>query len=109
MIEILSADLCTACDICVRVCPTDVFDRVDGRIPVIARHSDCQTCFQCEAYCPADAIYVSPSRTPEADGAPARDEPALRAAGMLGLYRDRVGWRRTHGAARAAVARPDYH
>lgn len=109
MIEILSADLCTACDICVRVCPTDVFERVEGGIPVIARHSDCQTCFQCEAYCPADAIYVSPRRTPEPGDSTARDEAAARAAGVLGLYRDRVGWRRSAGSSRASGTVPDYH
>jgi len=31
MIEIVSAAACIACDVCVKVCPTDVFDRgADG-------------------------------------------------------------------------------
>lgn len=109
MIEILSVDLCTRCDICVRVCPTNVFDRVPDEAPVIARHADCQTCFQCEAYCPADAIFVSPLRTPAPDGSGFRDEPALRAGGQLGLYRDRVGWRRGAAATGGQPPVPDYH
>lgn len=95
MIEVLDVDRCTECDICVRICPTNVFDAVEGGVPVIARHSDCQTCFQCEAYCPADAIFVAPSRIPLRPGSPLADGDALRAAGQLGLYRDRVGWRTT--------------
>ncbi len=31
---------------------------------MIARQSDCQTCFMCEAYCPTDALYVHPQSTP---------------------------------------------
>lgn len=62
MIEIVSAAACIACDVCVKVCPTDVFDRGADGVPVIARQSDCQTCFMCEAYCPTDALYVAPSR-----------------------------------------------
>ncbi|MBD7950784.1 MULTISPECIES: 4Fe-4S dicluster domain-containing protein [Oerskovia] len=96
MIEILNAARCTSCDICVRICPTNVFEpAADGGVPTIARHSDCQTCFQCEAYCPEDAIFVSPSRTPEPAGSPFLDEADLLDRDLLGLYRDRVGWRRT--------------
>lgn len=95
MIEILNAARCTSCDICVRICPTNVFEpAADGGVPTIARHSDCQTCFQCEAYCPEDAIFVSPSRTPEPAGSPFLDEADLLDRDLLGLYRDRVGWRR---------------
>ena len=49
MIEVIDAERCTSCDICVNVCPTNVFDKTDG-IPVIARQNDCQTCFLCELY-----------------------------------------------------------
>ena len=107
MIEVISEARCTSCDICVRVCPTNVFDAVPDGIPVIARHSDCQTCFQCEAYCPADAIFVAPLRTPAPDDSPWRDEQALAEQGLLGLYRDRVGWRRRSGTSSAAAASPD--
>jgi NAD-dependent dihydropyrimidine dehydrogenase PreA subunit len=115
VIEILNADRCTECDICVRICPTNVFDTVEGGVPVIARHSDCQTCFQCEAYCPADAIFVAPSRIPLRPDSPLRDEDALLAAGQLGLYRERVGWRTTPVASPAPATAPlpsstiDYH
>lgn len=95
MIEILNAERCTTCDICVRICPMNVFEPVPGAAPEIARHSDCQTCFQCEAYCPADAIFVSPSRTPEPQGSAFRDEEHLIGQNLLGMYRERVGWRKS--------------
>jgi NAD-dependent dihydropyrimidine dehydrogenase PreA subunit len=60
MIELISDTRCIACDICVKICPTNVFDGGSGQAPTIARQQDCQTCFMCEAYCPADAIYVAP-------------------------------------------------
>jgi NAD-dependent dihydropyrimidine dehydrogenase PreA subunit len=108
VIELISASRCTECDICVRICPTNVFDAVEGGVPVIARHSDCQTCFQCEAYCPADAIFVAAPRTPLPDDSPLKDEAVLAEQGLLGLYRDRVGWRR--GAERdTPVSTDDYH
>ena len=59
MIELVSDSLCIACDKCVKVCPTNVFDAVPGEAPRIARQSDCQTCFLCEAYCPTDALFVA--------------------------------------------------
>lgn len=94
MIEIVSAAACVKCDVCVKVCPTDVFDRgVDG-VPVIARQSDCQTCFMCEAYCPTDALYVSPVSVPVGVGSPHASEEAVRSSGLLGGYREMVGWGR---------------
>jgi len=59
MIELLSEERCIGCNLCVSVCPTDVFDEVPGALPVIARVDDCQTCFMCEVYCPVDALYVA--------------------------------------------------
>lgn len=94
MIEIVSAAACIACDICVKVCPTDVFDRGADGVPVIARQSDCQTCFMCEAYCPADALYVSPLSVPVEAGSPHADEHAVTQTGLLGGYREMVGWGR---------------
>jgi Pyruvate/2-oxoacid:ferredoxin oxidoreductase delta subunit len=37
----------------------NVFSAVKGAPPVVARKEDCQTCFMCELYCPADALYVA--------------------------------------------------
>ncbi|BBZ32106.1 4Fe-4S dicluster domain-containing protein [Mycolicibacterium confluentis] len=94
MIEIVSATACIACDVCIKVCPTDVFDRGEDGIPVIARQSDCQTCFMCEAYCPVDALYVSPVSDPVGADSPHADEDAVARAGLLGGYREMVGWGR---------------
>lgn len=75
-----------------RICPTNVFDEGDaGEPPTLARREDCQTCFQCEAYCPEDAIYVAPLRERAPAGSEWRDEAALIQSGQLGLYRKRVG------------------
>ena len=87
MIEVIDAQRCTSCDICVNVCPTNVFDKTDG-IPVIARQDDCQTCFLCELYCRADAIYVAPDCDRRVS---ASKEDAL-ASGRLGQYRKHSGW-----------------
>jgi NAD-dependent dihydropyrimidine dehydrogenase PreA subunit len=87
MIEVIDAERCTSCDICVSVCPTNVFDKTDG-LPVIARQGDCQTCFLCELYCPEDALYVAPF----ADETRAVDLAALRQSEALGSYRRAVGW-----------------
>jgi NAD-dependent dihydropyrimidine dehydrogenase PreA subunit len=87
MIEVIDAQRCTSCDICVNVCPTNVFDKTDG-IPVIARQNDCQTCFLCELYCPEDALFVSPF----ADIPQNVDLETLRQNALLGSYRRAVGW-----------------
>jgi NAD-dependent dihydropyrimidine dehydrogenase PreA subunit len=88
MIELISEERCTACNLCVQVCPTRVFDAVPGGIPAIARQDDCQTCFMCEAYCPADAMYVAPF----ADAKTPVDEAQLADAALLGSYRRNIGW-----------------
>lgn len=92
MIEVLSAERCTGCNICVKVCPTNVFDENGGDAPLIARQGDCQTCFQCEVYCPFDALFVAPLRDPAPADSEWRSEAKLIESGQLGLYRRRVGW-----------------
>jgi NAD-dependent dihydropyrimidine dehydrogenase PreA subunit len=96
MIELVSDARCIRCDICVKVCPTNVFDAVPDAPPVIARQDDCQTCFMCELYCPVDALFVAP----QADALTTVSEDRLTATGLLGSYRAAVGWGegRTPGA-----------
>lgn len=90
MIEIVSERRCIECDICVKVCPVNVFDRVPEAPPVIARQNDCQTCFLCELYCPTDALYVAPN----AEGPTAISEEEVEAKGLFGSYGRALGWRR---------------
>jgi NAD-dependent dihydropyrimidine dehydrogenase PreA subunit len=92
MIEVVVPEACVACDQCIKVCPMDVFDRGADGIPLIARQSDCQTCFMCELYCPTDALFVAPLSSPAPADSPYTDVDALRAAGALGAYRRTVGW-----------------
>ncbi|MFI7276565.1 4Fe-4S binding protein [Streptomyces sp. NPDC049879] len=94
MIEIVSAERCIGCDKCVLACPTDVFDRGEDGVPVIARQDDCQTCFMCEAYCPVDALFVAPETRPLPEDSALRDEALLTSTGLLGSYRARIGWGR---------------
>lgn len=90
MIEVISKDRCIECGLCIRVCPTNVFDREETGLPMIARQEDCQTCFICEAYCPADALYV----TPYADMVQRVTEEELIAVRLLGSWRETLGWGR---------------
>ena len=103
MIELVSDARCIKCDVCVKVCPTGVFEAVPDEAPVIARKDDCQTCFMCELYCPTDALFVAP----EADRTVEVREQALSDNGLLGSYRAAVGWGegRTPGAGRDASFR----
>ena len=88
MIELVSSDRCIKCNLCVNVCPTNVFDAVPNAAPKIARQSDCQTCFMCELYCPVDAMFVAAEVYP----LPTVNEAELVASGVLGSYRRDLGW-----------------
>ena len=90
MIEVISPSRCTACNICVRVCPVNVFDAVPNGMPIIARQAECQTCFMCEAWCPEDAMFVSPN----ADTPSGVSEAELIEQNLLGSYRKNIGWNR---------------
>ena len=90
MIELVSDERCTGCNICVAVCPVNVFDAVPDGAPVIARQRDCQTCFMCELYCPVDALYVAP----DAEHPSVVDEQRLASAALIGSYRRAIGWAR---------------
>jgi NAD-dependent dihydropyrimidine dehydrogenase PreA subunit len=99
MIEIVDASRCTACNICVHACPTNVFDVTAGGPPRIARQDDCQTCFMCELYCPEDALYVAPL----ADRQYTHEDHAAVPPTLIGSYRSAVGW----GRGRASTAGQD--
>lgn len=103
MIEIVSRERCVSCDICIKVCPMDVFERGSDGIPVIARQVDCQSCFLCEAHCPTDALYVAPFDHPVPADSDHRDEALQAARGALGAYREVLGW----GRGRTAGSRLD--
>jgi NAD-dependent dihydropyrimidine dehydrogenase PreA subunit len=92
VIEVISGSRCIDCDICVDVCPTNVFDAVENGHPVIARQSDCQTCFMCEAYCPADALFVAPLAQPAPRPSALTDEATLEGEDRFGEYRRWLGW-----------------
>jgi NAD-dependent dihydropyrimidine dehydrogenase PreA subunit len=81
-------DLCTGCNACVAACPTHVLDPGLAGTPLIARPDQCQTCFLCELYCPADAIYVGVDQ----GGPEAADPDAIRASGQLGRLRRDYRW-----------------
>ena len=87
MIELVSRSRCIECNLCVKVCPTNVFDEIDGDIPVIARPDDCQTCFMCEANCPVDALYVAPQWNEHVQV----DEADLVERGLIGGFRANWG------------------
>lgn len=88
MIALLIEDRCTQCNACVRVCPTNVFDAVKGGCPTVARQNDCQTCYMCELYCPADALYVGS----DCDRPEVLDVRQVVASGLLGQIRRDHGW-----------------
>ncbi|MFZ4289436.1 4Fe-4S binding protein [Variovorax sp. HJSM1_2] len=100
MIELISPERCTACNICVSACPTNVFDVVTNGPPHIARQEDCQTCFMCELYCPEDALYVAPIADRRATAE--EREPSTQAP--LGSYRHAIGWGRGRQSTAAADA-----
>jgi NAD-dependent dihydropyrimidine dehydrogenase PreA subunit len=92
VIELIDPGRCTNCNICIRVCPMDVFDRTESGPPTIARQDVCQTCFMCEVFCPEDAMYVAPMRQPARAGSPHLDRERLLHEGYFGTYRARLGW-----------------
>ncbi|HEC80179.1 MAG: ferredoxin [Candidatus Coatesbacteria bacterium] len=53
----IDCELCTACGICVDVCPNSALDmNEDGDCAILARPEDCDACGECVDACPAEAI-----------------------------------------------------
>jgi 2-oxoglutarate ferredoxin oxidoreductase subunit delta len=57
MVKIEIKDSCTGCGICVKKCPTVVFDLKDKKADP-ARVQDCMACRYCEVVCPQKSIEV---------------------------------------------------
>ncbi|MFI0849544.1 4Fe-4S binding protein [Mesorhizobium sp. IMUNJ 23232] len=96
MIELVIAERCTACNACIEICPTNVFERSKAGPPTIARQEDCQTCFMCELYCREDAIYVAP----DCENSTPVDEKIILASGLVGEFRRNHGWHEREGDPR---------
>lgn len=90
MIAHIFEDRCTGCNACVTACPTHVFDTSADGPPQVARIDQCQTCYMCELYCDADAIYVAPDQHQVETLSP----DAILASGHLGRLRHDYGWNR---------------
>ena len=86
MIEVVSETRCILCNKCVQICPMNVFDAVKKAPPIIARQSDCQTCYMCELYCPVDALYVAP----EVAEMTSISERSIEASGFFGSLFNKV-------------------
>ena len=50
--NIIDSMLCKGCDICISVCPKDVY------VPYPANQEACVKCGLCEISCPDQALYV---------------------------------------------------
>lgn len=70
-IDSINLDTCIGCGECVLSCPMNVIqlDTIaeenqgispDRSRPEIKHPDDCQTCWLCHAYCPVEAITISP-------------------------------------------------
>lgn len=88
MIALIVEQRCNACNLCVEVCPANVFEKAQVGPPTIARQIDCTTCFMCELYCRQDALYVAP----DCESPTQVDAEAVLASGQLGRYRRDSGW-----------------
>ncbi|ALC81240.1 MULTISPECIES: 4Fe-4S binding protein [Bacillus] len=101
MIEVLLEDRCIECNLCVKVCPTNVFDKRQEESPVISRKDDCQTCYMCELYCPVSALYVAPNAEETTD----LPQEKLINSGKVGSYRNEIGW----GKGKQSTAKKDLY
>ena len=62
-IQSVDAQKCIGCGACVTTCPMDVFRMNDKtKKSAITYPEDCQICRMCCAYCPKQAITVTPDK-----------------------------------------------
>lgn len=66
MIKAIDLIACTGCGLCEKVCPVDLFRRVDGTM-TIPYQGDCCNCLQCKYVCPVDAISFTPAEAKKLD------------------------------------------
>jgi NAD-dependent dihydropyrimidine dehydrogenase PreA subunit len=59
MIENIDKILCVNCELCIDICPMDVFRRSNGKV-YIAYPGDCCNCVRCANICPTEAIRINP-------------------------------------------------
>ena len=98
MIEVVRAAACVACDVCVKVCPRDVFERGEDGVPVIARQSRLPDLLHVRGVLPDRRPLRLAAVRPRPAGSPHTDEAGLPAAGAFGEYRpDRLGRRPVPG------------
>ena len=50
---------CKACNICVSLCPSKVYEPVEGHPPRVVRPEDCTGCMLCVLHCPDFAIEIT--------------------------------------------------
>ena len=54
----INRDYCKKCDICIAVCPEDVYRAGEDGIPIAIQPDQCIWCEKCEIYCPDFAIVL---------------------------------------------------
>jgi len=64
-VQSLDQELCNGCEICLGVCPEDVFRMAENKKAYIKYPDDCVACFVCEFACPTNCIFVTKERAYE--------------------------------------------
>jgi 2-oxoglutarate ferredoxin oxidoreductase subunit delta len=55
---IIDKKRCTSCNICIDICPVEVFSRDKDNKVVVSKPDECIGCRACEAQCPKSAIII---------------------------------------------------